>query len=173
MRHDEPMTNASSEFRVGIGYDVHRLTQGRRLVLGGVEIPFDRGLDGHSDADVLCHAVTDAVLGALAKGDIGGHFSDTDPAFKDADSRELLRLIWISEAKNSGWRVVNLDAVLIAESPRLATHIPLMRENLAAILECDPSRVSVKATTNEGIGGLGRGEGIAAQAVVLLTAESK
>jgi 2-C-methyl-D-erythritol 2,4-cyclodiphosphate synthase len=165
------MKSALPNYRVGIGYDVHRLSEGRRLVLGGVEIPSPLGLDGHSDADVLCHAVTDAILGALGRGDIGRHFPDTDSSFKDADSRDLLRRIWESEAKPSGWRIVNVDTVLIAEAPRLAPHLPRMCENLASILECDPSRVSVKATTHERIGGLGRGEGIAAQAVVLLVSE--
>jgi 2-C-methyl-D-erythritol 2,4-cyclodiphosphate synthase len=153
--------------RIGNGFDVHALVAGRKLILGGVAIPSDRGLDGHSDADVLLHAVCDAILGALALGDLGSHFPDTDPRWKDVDSRMLLRHV-VSLASAGGWRTGNLDATLIAQAPRLAPHVPAMRANLAADLGCDPGEVSVKATTTERLGFTGRGEGIAALATVLL-----
>ena len=153
--------------RIGNGFDVHSLVAGRKLILGGVAIPWDRGLDGHSDADVLLHAVGDAILGALALGDLGAHFPDTDPRWKDADSRVLLRHV-MSLASTGGWRIGNLDATLIAQAPRLAPHVVAMRANLAADLGCDPGDVSVKATTTERLGFTGRGEGIAALATVLL-----
>ncbi|MDR2164631.1 MAG: 2-C-methyl-D-erythritol 2,4-cyclodiphosphate synthase [Zoogloeaceae bacterium] len=154
-------------FRVGQGYDVHVLAPGRKLILGGVEIPFDKGLFGHSDADALLHAITDALLGAAGLGDIGQHFSDTDPQFAGADSRELLRetLIRVYE---QGWRPVNVDATLVAQQPRLAAHIPAMRANVAADLRLSPGVVNVKGKTNERLGYLGRNEAIEAQAVVLL-----
>lgn len=156
--------------RIGQGYDVHPLVAGRKLVLGGVTIPHAKGLHGHSDADALIHAVCDACLGAAALGDIGKHFPDTDARYKDADSRVLLRRVRqaIDEA---GWSVVNVDATIIAQAPRLAPHIPAMVANLAADLEIAPAVVNVKATTTERLGFIGREEGIAAQAVVLL--ESK
>jgi len=153
--------------RVGSGFDAHRLVAGRRLVLGGVTIPFERGLDGHSDADVLAHAVCDAVLGALGAGDIGSHFPDTDPAYKDADSRELLRRVW-RMARSAGYALGNLDATLIAQAPRLAPHLPAMASNLAADLGATRDQVNVKATTTENMGFAGRGEGIAAMATVVL-----
>ena len=153
--------------RIGNGFDVHALVAGRKLILGGVAIPFDRGLDGHSDADVLLHAVCDAILGALALGDLGAHFPDTDPRWKGVDSRKLLRHV-VSLATADGWRTGNLDATLIAQAPRLAPHVPAMRANLAADLGCDLGDVSVKATTTERLGFTGRGEGIAALATVLL-----
>jgi 2-C-methyl-D-erythritol 2,4-cyclodiphosphate synthase len=153
--------------RIGNGFDVHALVGGRKLVLGGVTIPYERGLAGHSDADVLLHAVCDAILGALALGDLGQHFPDTDPRWKGADSRVLLRHVG-SLAAAQGWRTGNLDATLIAQAPRLAPHVPAMRANLAADLGCDIGDVSVKATTTERLGFTGRGEGIAALATVVV-----
>jgi 2-C-methyl-D-erythritol 2,4-cyclodiphosphate synthase len=153
--------------RIGNGFDVHALVAGRKLILGGVAIPFDRGLDGHSDADVLLHAVCDAILGALALGDLGAHFPDTDPRWKGVDSRKLLRHV-VSLATADGWRTGNLDTTLIAQAPKLAPHVAAMRANLAADLGCDVGEVSVKATTTERLGFAGRGEGIAALATVLL-----
>jgi len=157
------MTN----IRIGNGFDVHALVAGRPLVLGGVTIPHERGLAGHSDADVLLHAVCDAMLGALALGDIGMHFPDTDARWKGADSRVLLRHV-ATLAAARGWRIGNLDVTLIAEAPKLAPHVPAMRANLAADLACAMGDVSVKATTTERLGFAGRGEGIAALATVLL-----
>lgn len=158
-------------FRIGTGYDVHALAAGRRLVLGGVEIASDRGLAGHSDADVLVHAVASALLGALALGDLGTHFPDDDAKWRDASSLDLLRTVhgWIGER---GWSVVNVDATVVAQAPRLAPHVAAMRRNLAAALAVGVERVSVKATTAERLGALGRAEGIAAQAVVLLGREA-
>lgn len=157
--------------RVGHGYDVHPFRAGRRLVLGGVEIPSPRGgLDGHSDADVLCHAIASALLGSLALGDLGTHFPDTDPRWKDASSLELLRAVRALVAER-GWRVVNCDATLVAQEPRLAPHVPRMRDNLARALEVATEDVSVKPTTHEGLGALGRSEGIAAHAVVVVARE--
>ncbi len=153
--------------RIGHGFDVHALVPGRPLILGGVEIPHQRGLAGHSDADVLLHAVCDALLGALALGDIGQHFPDSDPAWAGADSRDLLRAV-MGLVSERGWQVGNLDCTVIAQAPKLAPHIPRMRAHLAADLGVDESQVSVKATTTERLGFTGRGEGIAAQAVVLL-----
>lgn len=153
--------------RIGHGYDVHRLTHGRRLILGGVEIPFERGLLGHSDADVLTHAVMDALLGAAALGDIGKLFPDSDPAYEGADSLALLGQV-VEALGREGYTVGNVDATVLAQRPKLAPHIPLMRERLAAAMAVDPGRVSVKATTEEGLGFTGTGEGIAAHAVALL-----
>ena len=153
--------------RIGNGFDVHALVAGRKLILGGVTIPWDRGLDGHSDADVLLHAVADAILGALALGDLGAHFPDTDPQWKGADSRVLLRHV-VSLASAKGWKTGNVDATLIAQAPKLAPHVTAMRANLAADLGCVLDDVSVKATTTERLGFTGRGEGIAALATVLL-----
>ena len=153
--------------RIGNGFDVHAFAAGRRLVLGGVTIPHERGLDGHSDADVVLHSVCDAILGALALGDIGGHFPDTDARWKDADSRVLLRHV-ATLASAQGWRVSNLDVTVIAQAPRLAPHVPAMRANLAADLASDVGTISVKATTTDRLGFTGRGEGIAAMATVLL-----
>lgn len=155
--------------RIGNGFDVHALIAGRRLVLGGVTIPHELGLDGHSDADVLIHAVVDAVLGALALGDIGAHFPDSDPQWKDADSRALLRHV-AQLAAAQGFAVENLDTTVIAQAPKLAPHVSQMRANIAADLSCDVKQVSVKATTTERLGFAGRGEGIAALATVLLFA---
>lgn len=153
--------------RIGHGYDVHRLTEGRKLILGGVEIPWMLGLDGHSDADVLVHAVMDALLGALALGDIGQHFPDTDPAYAGADSCVLLTHVGALLARE-GWQVGNIDATVLAQRPKLAPHIPAMRQRIAAALGIDPGQVSVKATTEEGLGFTGQGLGIAAHAVALL-----
>ena len=153
--------------RIGHGFDVHQLVTGRRLVIGGVEIPFDRGLGGHSDADVLLHAVTDALLGAAGLGDIGRHFPDTEPAHRDADSRALLREA-MAKVRAAGYVVVNVDSTIIAQAPRMAPHIPAMVANLAADLGVRPDRVNVKAKTTERLGFAGRGEGIAAEAVALL-----
>ncbi|MBN8479297.1 MAG: 2-C-methyl-D-erythritol 2,4-cyclodiphosphate synthase [Burkholderiales bacterium] len=153
--------------RIGTGFDVHALVPGRDLILGGVHVPYDRGLDGHSDADVLIHAIGDAILGALALGDLGRHFPDTDPKWKGADSRKLLRRI-VALMTERGYAIGNVDATIIAQAPKLAPHIGAMREHLAADLECTLDDVSVKATTTEKLGYTGRGEGIAAQAVVLL-----
>jgi 2-C-methyl-D-erythritol 2,4-cyclodiphosphate synthase len=158
---------ATPEFRIGQGYDVHRLVSGRKLVLGGVEIPFDQGLQGHSDADALLHAVIDALLGAAGLGDIGAHFPDTDPRYQDADSRVLLRET-LRRVRAAGWRPVNVDATLIAQQPRLAPHIPAMRAILAADLELPPVCINIKGKTNETLGYLGRNEAIEAQAVALL-----
>jgi 2-C-methyl-D-erythritol 2,4-cyclodiphosphate synthase len=153
--------------RIGTGYDVHRLTKGRRLVLGGVEIPFSQGLLGHSDADVLLHAICDALLGAAALGDIGRHFPDTSPAFKDIDSRILLQRVG-DLLQDRGWKIENIDSTLIAQAPKLVGYIPDMCANIAATLKLDPERVNVKATTTEGLGWEGQGQGIAAQAVALI-----
>lgn len=153
--------------RIGNGYDVHRLVPERRLVLGGVHIPHDRGLAGHSDADALTHAVCDAVLGALGEGDLGRHFPDTDPTYKDADSLDLLRHV-AGLMSAGGYRIGNLDATVIAQAPKLAPHVAAMEANLAAVLGCGPERVNVKATTHERLGTLGRAEGIATLATCLL-----
>ena len=153
--------------RIGNGLDVHALVTGRKLVLGGVTIPFERGLKGHSDADALLHAICDAVLGALGVGDIGAHFPDTDPRYKDADSRILLRTIW-QRAVAEGYSLGNVDATVVAEAPRLAPYIRQMTANIASDLGAGIEQVNVKATTTEGLGFAGRGEGIAALATVLL-----
>ena len=153
--------------RVGQGFDVHALVPGRKLIIGGVEIPFDHGLKGHSDADVLLHAITDAVLGAAALGDIGRYFPDTDPRYRNADSRVLLRAA-ARTVREAGWVVVNVDATIIAQAPKMAPHIALMVKNIAADLGIAPGHMNVKAKTTERLGFTGRGEGIAAEAVVLL-----
>jgi 2-C-methyl-D-erythritol 2,4-cyclodiphosphate synthase len=156
--------------RCGSGYDAHRLAPGRKLILGGIEVPHDRGLDGHSDADVLCHAIADALLGAIGEGDIGHHFPNTDESIRGISSIEILRQVnaWLSEMRA---RAVNVDATLIAEAPKIAPHIPAMREKIAAALHLDTSCVSIKATTNEGLGALGRGEGMAAIAAATVEME--
>jgi 2-C-methyl-D-erythritol 4-phosphate cytidylyltransferase/2-C-methyl-D-erythritol 2,4-cyclodiphosphate synthase len=153
--------------RIGNGYDLHRLVEGRPLVLGGVTIPFDKGLLGHSDADVICHAMTDAVLGAAGAGDIGRHFPDTDAAWKGANSLDLLRRA-AAIVKSAGFTVVNADVIVIAQKPKLVPYIDAIRTNLAAALECDASQISVKGKTNEGVDSMGTGESIAAHAVALL-----
>jgi 2-C-methyl-D-erythritol 2,4-cyclodiphosphate synthase len=153
-----------SQFRCGIGYDAHRLVRGRKLILGGVEIAHGRGLEGHSDADVLTHAIADAVLGALGAGDIGKHFPNTDESIRGISSLEILRRVaTIAAEKNAS--VVNVDATLLAEAPKISSHIPAMRENIASALSIDAKTISIKATTNEGLGAIGRGEGMAAMAV--------
>ena len=155
------------KLRVGQGYDVHRLVAGRRLVLGGEEIPFERGLDGHSDADVLLHALGDALLGAAGLGDIGRHYPDSDPQYSEIDSRMLLRDV-AKKLAGLKLKVVNVDATIIAEAPRMAPHMPRMIGNIAADLGVQPAAVNIKATTTERLGFIGRGEGIAAQAIVLV-----
>ncbi len=153
--------------RIGQGFDVHRLVPNRRLVLGGVTIPYEFGLLGHSDADVLIHAIMDALLGAIGAGDIGRHFPDTDPSFKDADSVKLLQSV-LEMVGKAGYRIMNIDATIIAQKPKLAGYIPLMREKLADVMDMQNASINVKATTTEGLGFSGRGEGIAALAVALL-----
>lgn len=153
--------------RIGQGFDVHQLVEGRDCIIGGVTIPYEKGLLGHSDADVLLHAITDAVLGALAMGDIGKHFPDTDPEFKDADSLKLLNHVW-ALIRERGYHLGNIDATIIAQKPKMAPYIPQMVEIIAKALEAEIDQVNVKATTTEQLGFAGRGEGIAAQAVVCL-----
>jgi len=160
------MSNSPS-FRIGQGYDCHALAAGRKLIIGGVDIPHVAGLVGHSDADVLLHAITDALLGALALGDIGKHFPDTDPAFAGADSRQLLRET-VRRVAQAGYAIGNIDTTIIAQTPKMAPHIPQMTANIAFDLGVEHGQVSIKAKTNEKLGWLGREEGIAAQAVALL-----
>lgn len=158
--------------RIGHGYDVHRLKEGRRLILGGVDIPYEKGLDGHSDADVLLHAIMDAMLGALALGDIGKHFPDTDDKYKGADSIELLKQVGAIISRQ-GYRVGNIDSTVCAQKPKLAPYIDTMRQNIARALELDISQVSVKATTEEKLGFTGEGLGMSATAVCLLEVRDK
>ncbi|MDY0308428.1 MAG: 2-C-methyl-D-erythritol 2,4-cyclodiphosphate synthase [Castellaniella sp.] len=158
---------SSFPFRIGQGHDLHVLAKGRPLILGGVSIPHDRGLVGHSDADALLHAITDAVLGAAGLGDIGRHFSDRDPRWAGADSRLFLREA-VRLARAAGWAVVNVDATVHAQAPKIAPHAPAMAACIAGDLGIDPAQVNIKAKTNEGLGYLGRGEGIATSAVALL-----
>lgn len=153
--------------RIGHGYDVHRLTEGRKLILGGVELPFEKGLDGHSDADVLVHAIMDALLGAAALGDIGKLFPDSDDEFLNADSLDLLRIVGL-KIEEAGYSVSNIDATVIAQRPKISGFTAQMRENIARALGIDPSQVSVKATTEEHLGFTGSGEGISAHAVCLI-----
>ena len=153
--------------RIGQGFDVHALVAGRKLIIGGVEVPYHLGLEGHSDADVLLHAVCDALLGACALGDIGRHFPDSDARYKGIDSRELMRHV-MNLVVEQGYRVANLDATIIAQAPKMAPHIPAMVANIAADLGVAPSAINIKATTTEQLGFTGRGEGIAAQAICLL-----
>ncbi|PYS79944.1 MAG: 2-C-methyl-D-erythritol 2,4-cyclodiphosphate synthase [Acidobacteria bacterium] len=158
-------------FRIGIGYDTHRLVAGRPLILGGVRVESERGAEGHSDADALTHAIADAILGALCEGDLGTHFSDDDPQWKDADSLQLLaRVCWL--ARERGFHLVNADATISLERPKLRDHIAAMRESLARTLDVDIGCVSVKAKTAEGLDAVGRGEAVTVQAVVLLSDES-
>ncbi|MGD6796471.1 2-C-methyl-D-erythritol 2,4-cyclodiphosphate synthase [Metabacillus indicus] len=154
-------------FRIGQGFDVHQLTEGRPLIIGGIEIPYEKGLLGHSDADVLLHTVADACLGAIAAGDIGKHFPDTDSEFKDADSAKLLQHVW-QLVKEKGYELGNIDCTIIAQKPKMAPYIDQMRERIAELLEADADQVNVKATTTEQLGFTGRGEGIASQASVLI-----
>lgn len=153
--------------RTGFGYDSHRLVTGRPFLLGGIEIPHDKGGMGHSDADVLLHAITDALLGAVALGDIGLHFPDTDPKWKDADSRKLLRQV-VELLREKGWSVGNMDCTVVLEQPKLRPHVDAMRSSIAALLDVEVDAVSVKASTNEKMGFVGRGEGVAAYAAVLV-----
>ena len=153
--------------RIGHGYDVHKLVEGRDLILGGVKIPFEKGLLGHSDADVLLHAVSDSLLGAAALGDIGKHFPDTDPAYKGADSLELLRIVG-QKVRAAGYKVGNIDVTMIAQRPKLKDHIPTMRENIARVLDVSVDQVNVKATTEEHLGFTGDGSGMSCHAVCLL-----
>ncbi|MEH7108930.1 MULTISPECIES: 2-C-methyl-D-erythritol 2,4-cyclodiphosphate synthase [Bacillaceae] len=154
-------------FRIGQGFDVHQLTEGRPLIIGGISIPYEKGLLGHSDADVLLHTISDACLGAIGEGDIGKHFPDTDPNFKGADSAKLQAHVW-KLVKAKGYELVNADCTIIAQRPKMAPYIEQMRTRIAELLEADPEQINVKATTTEKLGFTGRGEGIAAQAVVLL-----
>jgi 2-C-methyl-D-erythritol 2,4-cyclodiphosphate synthase len=154
-------------YRIGIGYDVHKLVEGRKCIIGGIEIPYEKGLLGHSDADVLLHAIMDAMLGALALGDIGKHFPDNDNSFKNIDSKVLLENVY-ALIKTEGYQIGNIDSTVICEQPRLKNHIDTMRQTIADILQTDTKNISVKATTTEKLGFEGRGEGIAAQAVVML-----
>ncbi len=154
-------------FRIGQGFDFHPLAEGRRLILGGVEIPYSHGLQGHSDADVAVHALANAILGALGEGDLGRHFPDTDPHYRDADSITLLSSVWMRAAELN-WSVTNADITIFAQRPKLAPFLSAMRARLAAVIGADPSRLNVKASNPEGLGALGRGEGMAAAAIVLL-----
>jgi 2-C-methyl-D-erythritol 2,4-cyclodiphosphate synthase len=154
-------------FRIGQGFDVHQFAEGRPLIIGGITIPYEKGLLGHSDADVLLHTVSDACLGAIGEGDIGKHFPDTDPAFKNADSAVLMQQVW-SIVKEKGYTLGNADCTIIAQKPKMAPHIETMRARIAELLEADIDQVNVKATTTEKLGFTGREEGIAAQAAVLL-----
>ena len=153
--------------RIGMGYDVHKLVEGRALILGGVKVPYEKGLLGHSDADVLLHAITDAILGAAALGDIGKHFPDTDPAYHNADSMKLLAEV-VRLIEEKGYEIGNVDATVIAQRPKLLNYIPTMKENISKTLKVDPDQVNVKATTEEGLGFTGEGAGISSQAVCCL-----
>ncbi len=155
--------------RVGFGYDVHRLVEGRPLILGGIEVPFDKGLEGHSDADVLLHALIDALLGASGMGDIGTYFPSSDPALKGISSLEMLAHV-ISLIREAGWHVENVDGTIVAERPRLSPHTPSMKETIAFALQIEPERVNVKSKTTDGLGFTGTGEGMAAYCVVMLGA---
>jgi 2-C-methyl-D-erythritol 4-phosphate cytidylyltransferase/2-C-methyl-D-erythritol 2,4-cyclodiphosphate synthase len=165
--HFAGFSSGAPALRIGNGYDLHRLVSGRPLILGGVTIPFEKGLEAHSDGDAICHAVTDAVLGAAGAGDIGGHFPDTDPAWKNADSIAILRHA-SGLVRGAGYSVANVDVVVIAQKPKLSPHVDAIRSNLAGALGCDPSQVSVKGKTNEGVDSMGAGESIAVHAVALL-----
>ena len=164
---ESAIRNSQSATRVGIGNDIHRLVEGRKLILGGVEIPFDKGLLGHSDGDSLSHAITDALLGAAGLGDIGTHFSDKDAQWKDADSMMFLRRV-CELLTERGWQIGNIDATILAERPKMMPHIPAMKAKLAEAMAIDPSQLNIKAKTNEGLDAIGRGEAIAAQAVALI-----
>jgi 2-C-methyl-D-erythritol 2,4-cyclodiphosphate synthase len=159
-----------NKMRVGIGYDIHPLIKGRKLVIGGVEIPFAQGLDGWSDADVLTHAIIDALLGAAALGDIGSHFPPGEPQYKDISSLALLKKV-VDKLKENGWQIVNVDATIVAEQPKLRDFIYQMRQQLSDTLGIDPSQVSVKASTSAQLGSIGRGEGMAAYAVALIAGD--
>ncbi len=167
MSDQSQISNPKSQIRIGIGNDIHRLVEGRKLILGGVEILFEKGLLGHSDADSLTHAICDALLGAAALGDIGTHFSDRDAQWKGVDSLKLLSRV-AAMLNEAGWRIVNVDATIMAERPKMMPHLSAMKLNLAAALNLDISCLSLKAKTNEGLDAVGRGEAIAAQAIALL-----
>lgn len=154
-------------FRIGQGFDVHQFAENRPLIIGGIEIPHEKGLIGHSDADVLLHTVADACLGAIGEGDIGRHFPDTDPAFKDADSAKLLEHVW-AIVKEKGYELVNIDCTIMAQRPKMAPHIPSIQQRIAELLEADVTQVNVKASTTEKLGFVGREEGIATQCALLL-----
>ena len=156
-----------NKLRIGSGFDIHRLIEGRRLILGGIEIPFEKGLSGHSDADVLIHAIIDSILGAMGKADIGTFFPDTDNKFKDIDSKILLKKV-VEIMKNEGFSIINIDTNIIAQAPKLMPHVPLMKEKLAQLLEIEVDQISIKAKTMENLDSIGKGEGIAAQASVLI-----
>ena len=156
--------------RCGIGYDVHRLAKGRKLILGGVEIAHSRGLEGHSDADVLSHAIADALLGAIGEGDIGQHFPNTDESIRGMSSIDILREVKALLTKNKA-QAINVDATILAEAPKIAPHIPVMRKAIARAIGLDESRIGIKATTNEGLGAIGRSEGIAAMAIAIVEQE--
>ncbi len=156
-------------FRIGQGVDIHRLVPGRKLILGGVEVPWEKGLLGHSDADIVCHALSNALLGALGAGDIGQHFPDSDPHYHGASSVELLRVV-MEKVKAGGYRVGNADLTILAQKPKLAAYTEAMRQNMAEVLEVEPSAMNIKATTGETLGFVGREEGMMAEAVVLLEA---
>lgn len=158
-------------FRVGHGADIHQLVPGRKLVLGGIEIPWDKGLMGHSDADVVCHALSNALLGAIGAGDIGQHFPDSDPQYKGVSSLQLLQVV-MAKVKENGFRLGNADVTIFAQKPKLAPYKAAMQQQLADILETDPTRINLKATTGEKMGYIGREEGMMAEAVVLLEADS-
>jgi 2-C-methyl-D-erythritol 2,4-cyclodiphosphate synthase len=158
--------------RIGIGYDIHKLVKGRPFILGGIEIPFEKGLLGHSDGDGLLHAITDALFGALSLGDIGKHFPDDDPAYKDADSKELLKKA-MKIVEDKGYEVTNVDANIILERPKMAAHISSMQKVIAGILNVKENQVSVKARSNEGLDVIGKGDAVAAQAVVLLNRKDR
>ena len=164
----EDITTNILAYRVGIGNDIHKLVEGRKLILGGVEIPFEKGLLGHSDADSLSHAITDALLGAAGLGDIGTHFSDRDPQWKGADSLLFLRKT-VELLSDDGWSVVNVDATIMAEKPKMLRFIPAMCQQLSEVLNIKPSQINIKAKTNEGLDAVGRGEAIAAQAIAMIT----
>ena len=159
--------NYREKYRIGNGYDIHRLAENRKLMLGGVEIPFEKGLLGHSDADVLIHAIMDAMLGALCLGDIGQHFPPSDPKFKDISSLELLKYV-NDLIKNKKYSITNIDSIIQAEKPKLMTYIPAMKKTIAEVLEIKKEKISVKATTMEGLGAIGEGKAIASSAVILL-----
>ncbi|MBY0095384.1 2-C-methyl-D-erythritol 2,4-cyclodiphosphate synthase [Mesobacillus maritimus] len=159
-------------FRIGQGFDVHQLADGRPLIIGGITIPYEKGLLGHSDADVLLHTIADACLGAIGEGDIGKHFPDTDPTFKDADSAKLLEHVW-GMVKEKGYSLVNVDCTIIAQKPKMAPYIDSIKERVAVLLEGTIEQVNVKATTTEKLGFTGRGEGIASQAVILIQKSPK
>ncbi len=161
------MTNRVQDFRVGIGYDVHKLKKGRKLILGGVQIAYPRGLEGHSDADVLVHAVMDALLGAAGLEDIGVHFPDTEARYKDISSLRLLGQVW-EKIQSQGKRIVNIDAVIIAQKPKVSPYLAGMKKNMASVLGIQVQQIGIKATTTEMLGFIGRSEGVAAQSVVLL-----